>query len=305
MTINEAAKILLGYFAPEERSIPDASPYLGRNAAVAKAMNHALQELFGEGGAWVKKDERGHVLNAPAQITIAVTAGSKAATITGWQAWFAGCTIRIDGADIDNQIRNNSASAVLKYPYSGTSGSKSATVYNDSIEVDIDVAEVHQPVMLDNHQITPMPDAKSLVGTNPTEDFNFRRHETAIATSVAATAGTPVAYAIDTWSPDALTPPRLRMRFFPAPNQQHFVGYPVMLAPPVVSDLSSGNALPIPFGKSESIFLPMAVAALRKSPFWRGIVGEDTVSSGEADARRSLAEANPNKNPGPRFIPPY
>lgn len=305
MTINEAAKNLLGYFSPEERTIPDSVTYPGRNAAVIKAMNHALQELFGKGGVWVRGDERGHVLYGPATVTIAVTTGSKTATITGWAAWMAGCSIVIDGAVVDNQIRNSGPPQVLKYPYSGTTGTKSAVVYHDSIEVDADVYEIHEPVKFNGRKILPMPGPSSLVSSRSGDDFGFTQSEPAVSTSVTGTASSPIAYAIDAWSPDAVTPPRLRIRLYPAPGDNGFLEFPVMISPPVVADLASTNVLPIPFNKSESIFMPMAVKALRQSPFWRGIVGEDMVDAADKTARDSLAGDNPNKNPAPRFVPPF
>lgn len=301
MNINACATNLLGYYAPEERSIPDNATYPGRNAAVMKAMNHASQELFGKGKPWVRHDERGAVLFAPAAVSIAVTTGSTAGAITGWLSWMAGCTIVIDGMSIDNQIRNASSTARLKYPYSGPSGTYAATVYHDSLEVDSDVFEIHEPVKLDGLNIGSLS-TPSALAVRSSSDFGFVGQRATVVTS-SSSAGKPVGYVIDSWSPDAAAPPLLRLRLFPAPADQHFLEYSVMLCPPQITDLSSTASLPIPFGNVESIFLPLAVAALRKSPFWRGIVGEDSVNEGHKAALEALTEANPKKTIAPRFIP--
>ena len=304
MNINACAINLLGYYAPEERSIPDNITYPGRNAAVMKAMNHAAQELFGKGKAWVRHDERGAVLYAPTPVTIALVTGSTAGTVTGWVAWMTGCTVVIDGMDIDNQIRNASATIRLKYPYSGATGTHTATVYHDSVEVATDVAEIHEPVRLNGRKMNPMPTPYPLAGGASIKDFRFHQHEPLVTSiSIATTAATPTSYAIDAWSPDDATAPVLRLRVFPAPDRQYFLEYPVMQRPPVITDLASTSGLPIPFDKVESIYLPLAVAALRKSPFWRGIVGEETVAAGRQEALDALKEANPKKSTGARFVP--
>lgn len=302
MNINDCAKSLINYFAPEERNIPDTLTYPGRNAAVITAMNSALQELFGQGKPWVRSDERGVVLRAPTPVTISVTNGSTAGTITGWASWMTGCSIVIEGAAVDNQIRNDSATVRLKYPYSGTTGTRNATVYHDSVEVDADVYEVRQPVTLGGIRLNPIPNAGSRLGISHSEDFHYSDTTFLAAATVAATASTPTSYAVDSWSPDDKTAPRLRLRLFPAPADQQFLAFSATLKPPTVTTLQSTDALPIPFEKVESIFLPLAVSALRQCPFWRGIAGEESVASAHQEALLALRDDNPNKNPGVRFF---
>ena len=144
MTITTIASQLLTHFAPEQRSIPDSGTYSGCNGAVLAAMNGALQEMFTAAAPWVRRDERGLLLHAPAtSVSIDVTHGATAAVISAdtWQDWFAGCAIVIDGGSITNQIRNNARQVELKFPYDGaTAGSfASATIdpsgSNNSITV--------------------------------------------------------------------------------------------------------------------------------------------------------------------------
>lgn len=112
MTIAETALLLLNDFSVEERSIPDSADYPGRNAEVVKAINAALQELFGEGSPWLRYDEQGFLIYGPTNVTIAVTSESKTAdVVTGWADWMEGCAIVIDGSTVENQIRGASASS--------------------------------------------------------------------------------------------------------------------------------------------------------------------------------------------------
>jgi hypothetical protein len=305
MNIAAAAAYLLTHFSPEEREIPENSTYPGRNAAVAKALNGALQHLFGKGGKWVRTDDRGAILNPPITISIAVTNGSKSATIANdvWQSWFAGCSIIIDGAAVDNQIRNNAADVVLKFPYSGTTGTKTATIYHDSIDLDTDVLEVADEVKIDRVPLSKIntPSRNSIAPQN-IEDFGFHRNGfTRQIDSVAAGTGNTTGFIVETWSPDATTEPRTRIRFSPAPSKACFVDYSVMLCPPRVTDIASTNALPIPFDFMESIFLPLALKQLRGCPFWRGMVADDEVESGYQNALALLGDADPDKTDGFSF----
>jgi hypothetical protein len=106
---NEAAQILLTYFSPEERAIPDNVTYPGRNAAVRKAMNDALQDLFSKGKPWCRSEERGSLINAPVNLNVKVTQGSSVAEIpeSDWRTWFRGCALAIEGVDHDNQVKSD------------------------------------------------------------------------------------------------------------------------------------------------------------------------------------------------------
>lgn len=305
MNIAAAADYLLTHFSPEEREIPDNALYPGRNAAAAKALNGALQQLFGKGGKWLRTDDRGAVLNPPISIAIAVTNGSKNATIANdvWEAWFSGCSIIIDGAAVDNQIRNNAAAVVLKFPYSGTTGTKTATIYHDSLELDADVLEVSDEVKIDRVPLQKIntPSRNTLSPQN-IEDFGSHRNGfIRPIDSVAASTGNTTGFIVETWSPDAVTEPRTRIRFAPAPSKACFVDYSVMLCPPRITTLLSLAYLPIPFDFMESIFLPLALKQLRGCPFWRGMVADEEVESGYQNALALLGDADPDKTDGFSF----
>lgn len=305
MTTYEIASKLLTYFSHEERSIPDHPTYPGRNDAVKDAINAALQELFGKGKPWVRKDERGAVLNGPALVTMAVTHGSTAATIAAedWQEWFAGGTCVIAGAEVDNQIRNAEAAVLLKYPYSGPTGSVSATIYHDSVAIGEDVLEVLAPVRLNHRPLSPMaspteiPDAVYQdYGSNylrPGASLNVER--------VAETAGLPIGYFVATWSAYPNDVQGIRMKLSPAPVAAGFLDYQVMLAPPLIEDIDD-TTLPIPFNFVHSVFLPIALKRLSDSPFWNGINNPQAVEDAYKTALALLADGSPHKTARVRFV---
>ncbi|MCE5310446.1 MAG: hypothetical protein LLG20_22645 [Acidobacteriales bacterium] len=305
MTVNDIAKRLLTNFSPEEREIPDNATYPGRNDAVKQAINGALQELFGKGGPWVRKDEIGVRIYPTTSVTIAVTAGSTSATITtGWQAWMAGCTIVIDASE-DNEIKNASASATLKYPYTGTTGTKNAIVYHDSITIGDDVLEVLDPVRLDRRPlaVTVSPHHQSVL--TEYDDYGIRPgSQTPMITvdRVSDTAGTPVCYHVHTWIPDANTPSRVRMRLTPAPTSAGMLDYQAMLAPPVVTNLAASTTLPIPLGFDESVFLPVATMHLMGTSFFRAMGVPAAVQKSYDTAMELLAGSNPGKTNQIRFV---
>lgn len=300
MNITAAAARLLSNFSPEERAIPDNPIYPGRNAAVQAALNSALQDLFAKGKPWVRTDKRGAVLNAPTTVTIAVTNGSTAGTITGWASWMAGCSIVIDGAAVDNEIRNASASAVLRYPYSGTTGTKTALVYHDSITMGDDVLELHGEIRVDNRTLHLMTGPAAFAAIGATEDFGFP--QTIADARIGVTAGLSIGYEVETWSPDGATAPVIRVRLYPAPAQAGFMSYSAMLVPPSVTDISSAGTLPIPYQFMESIFLPIATKKLRTCPFWRAATADQQIEDDYNNALRNLNESEPTMIQRPRFI---
>lgn len=307
MTINDLAKKLLTYFSPEERSIPDSVTYPGRNADVARAMNAALQELFGKGRPWVRKDARGARVYGPANIPISVTEGSTSATIEAadWQAWMAGCTIVIVGADVDNEIRNDARNVVLKYPYTGATGTTTATVYCDSITLATDVMEIYEPVRLDGRKLSPLMSEAAPTQTPIFPDYGHTDHDGLPYQAPARTselAGYATGYFVNTWTASGTALPVVRMKLHPAPDTPGFLDYQALIAPPTVSDLTATAVLPIATHHVESIFLPIAIKHLANSGFFRGMTSMESIGADYQAALALLSDGGPNRTSRPRFI---
>lgn len=306
MTVTEAAARLLTHFSPEERSIPDSVTYPGRNGEILAAINGALEEMYGESGLWMAQDERGVNLQAPVTLNIAVVKDSTAAEIAApdWQAWMGGCTIVIAGQEIDNQIRDNDRMVKLRYPYSGDTGSVSAVIYHDSVQLAADVLAVHDPVMIDGIQIPAISHTSALVQTTSDRDFGFhKRSASALVRRVSASASAPRAYVVESWMPSTTSAPSARLRLTPAAAAACFLQYVAQMTPPVITSITSNTAvLPIPHHFASSVFIPIAEMRLSASPFWGGVRSPESLANNYQNALKILTEANPRKNRGIRFF---
>lgn len=300
MTVNDIAQQLLAHFSPEERSIPDAADYPGRNAAVRMAINGALQEVFSAGSPWVRFAERGVLLHAPATIAIAVTHDSTAATISqnDWQPWFGGCMVKINGSVVENRIvSSGSREVTLKFPWDGTSGTVTATVYHTSIDLPADVLEVHAPVKINGVRIDPI--AGDILAENYFNDFGSR-------VSYLDT-GSQVRYQVEAWSSSANSAPSFRLAFSHYPSADGFLEYNAMIVPLVVTSIGATASpnLPIPFQWIESVFYPIARKRLSGCDFFRSGSTAQEISDSYQTARSILASLSPRKNSGLTFKPVY
>lgn len=312
-TIYECATLLLGHYSPEERSIPDSPDFDGRNESVVEAMNGALQECYGNGSPWMRLDERGAILREPTSITLAVTSESNSAQIlSGWASWMAGCTIVIDGHDVDNQIRNDDAAlALLKYPYDGETGTVNGTVYHDCVMFDEDVMSIHGIVTVEGREVSPRVNAQLQVartedyGSHMDEDFSPYGSALYKPIRAASAAGHPIAYTLETWTYDEYAHPRVRLRLIPASGKRAVMDYRAMLKPPLIGNIASLETVPVPQGFVHSIFLPIARQRLMASPFWREQGGGEEIRRAYQEAIALLQKLHPIKDSGMRLIPRF
>src|SRR5262245_33281802 len=72
--------------------------------AAVDACNGALEELEEICGPEMVRVRVGGIVQSPAVVTIAVTNGSDAYTVTGWASWMAGCSVRIAGDALENEL---------------------------------------------------------------------------------------------------------------------------------------------------------------------------------------------------------
>ena len=115
---------------------------------VAGVMTAGLQDIFDLGPSEIREKPGGAYLQAPTSVTLTVTQGSTTiSSLTTYASWMLGCSIRIAGDDQDNELQSSTKIAV---PYTGTSGSVTATVYGDCIQLDDTVGRVIAPVTLPN-----------------------------------------------------------------------------------------------------------------------------------------------------------
>ena len=293
MTATDFATILLTDFSPEERAIPDAALYPGRNAWVKSAINGAIQEYWLKTGASVREEEVGDLIHAPTAVTITVTAASSESGIaSGYAEWMAGCSIVIVGHDIDNQIRTaetDGTETILKYPYGGSSGTVAALVYHDSMMVRDDVMQVLKPVRVDRQEIWPVANPGNF-GLQSYGDFGRSQntYRAPLNSRVADTTGTICGYKVETYSPAETGEAVNRIKLVPAPAQSGIIDYMAKLKPWSISSLSSTSPLPIPNEFVEAILLPLARKRLATCPFF---LNTDAVSGIESAYQVALRDA--------------
>src|SRR5690606_11051424 len=104
------------------------------------------------------------------------------------------------------------AQITLKFPFGGETGTASATIYQDAIDLEADVLAVYEPVRANGYRLHPVPDGTRPIGAISTEDFGFHRHvdRSAPARRVTDLCGQPIGYSIDTWLPGSNAGPRVR-----------------------------------------------------------------------------------------------
>jgi len=299
MNVNEIAQQLLTRFSPEERNIPDHASYPGRNGAVKLALNGALQDVFGKGSPWIRKTERGVLLNAPAtSVPIEVTYGSTVATIAigDWMPWFAGCAIKIEGSSYQNRITNDNREVELKLPHEGETGATTATIHHTSVELPADVLELSGPVKFNGVEIPPVDGQ----GTPTLQgyDFGFIR----VFDKHAANA--PLSYNLEAWATsDETESPRFRLALSHYPAATAMLEYGAVVVPMVIDSLTSRATLPVPFQWIQSVFYPIALWRLSACPFFLG--DPSGTIAGYQAALAQLAALNPRKNSGITFSTPY
>jgi hypothetical protein len=286
MTVNQIAINLLSYFSPEERTIPDASAYPGRNAAVLVAINGALQELCVDGMPWVSRQNLGAVLQPPTTTTVDVVAGSTAIDIADYAAWMDGCAIAIEGETVDNRITNAGNPNFLQIP-SQVTGTLNATVYHTSFELPGVCMSLISPVLVGGVEIDDFQKIK---------DFSINERCRSVVGKVKY-------YRVSSARVLPTQAPVIRLEIWPPPAVATPLQYTATLAHAVITNLASTNNLAIPFNFIQSVFLPIAARNLMDSSFFRGNAIPDTVLASEKKARMMLAKLVPNKTNSPRLIP--
>jgi hypothetical protein len=280
MELTAAIDLLLSHFSPEERETPDNAIMLGRNADCIKAVSSALQELYGDGGAWMRKGTEGYLLYGPLGTTATVTLGSKVIAFTSWQPWFAGCTCRVGGASVDNEIASETS---LILPHDGPTGTTTVTIYHDSIDLGVTIAGVLKPVKIaGGTPLTPVSSPSQLTPYRDSDqDYGIHHHITDPIyreLDKGEYLGTPRLYTVDTYIPDAYTSPTFRLRISPAPDKQMLLQARVKYRAPILTEDSFFENLPCPLDYVESILLPIALQHLTASQFFRNDAGKAEIA---------------------------
>ncbi len=218
-------------------------------------LNAALQALYtGDRREW-----KSAALRAPTTITIdAVTHGSTDITFAGFDAWMAGCTVRISGDHRDNRFC--AGMAALENPYLGTGGANvMATVYGDCVTGDIDVAKVLEPMTIDRRydvQLIPLATIEQMM--------LGRDHKPMQRPCLAGLE-------------DALSaagPPAVRIVLDSLPQEAGLLRYRAVVRAPVVASWNDTREFLLPNGLDASVLKPMVLFLFSTHPDFTGDAGQ-------------------------------
>lgn len=232
---------------------------------ILDAINGGLQLLHSLSPHQAKITTGGIYLAAPVTISLGVTQGS--AEITGYdftedQLY---CTIRIDGDDIDNQVIGENE---VLHPYTGETGTVSATVYYDAATVPEPYDEI-----VGNPRIVET--RRELFPFNPPAEEWIRRH-----------VCEPRFYHVEPNARNQNPPAPSVIRMDALPGSAYRLTAQFTLSPARVSfpDLltSESSELPIRAEYVETYLLPICRGILSSSERWKS---PDSRTAAKNDAK--------------------
>lgn len=246
-TVKDAVSYLLGFLSREEQDIPARQDngvvlYPGRIDAAIRAINGAMEEIYSIGPLHNAKRNFGAIIKAPVTLSLTFTQYSETVWIdpASWEEWMLGCTCRIGGEEQDNMILDHDSGTniiTLRRGIIGATGSKSITVWNDSIPLDDEAGEIFKVSIPGMNKLAPVASPDGLdrqSGATPWEDdyrFNLRGNLARTAEEKSDYPGTPLRYFVDSFHRPDQKPER-RLKVSPLPDQDLALDYRARVVPP-------------------------------------------------------------------------
>lgn len=287
MTLRDIANVLARYLGIDSF---DPAENLAQNLQrgfreadvrdITTCIQGALQEVYTAAPSWQVERQVSGALRAPANITISVTEYSTACTITGFQSWMAGCTVGIDGDAVYNQLL--SATELVR-PYMSSTGSRTATVWCDSLAVPAAYCQVLSPIQFPNRNPLPVVnDRQSFMYYNDApvwsnaNGYGYGHAGVVYYDSLSNKTVSEPCVAMCEFETLPGTAPALYLRVNPMPGQAYVVTYTAKLAPPVVTqddiwDADSPNTDPAVqtfLANAEAVLLPYCLQRFTANPYF-------------------------------------
>lgn len=282
-------------------------PSAGDMDSLISGLNAALEEVWEAAPASMFQRPFGAALRAPTTVSVAVTSGSTAATITTWAAWMEGCTIRLGGDSADNEISHQN---VLMRPYDGTTGTVSGTVYGDCVPFtesaltdSSDISHVIEPVRLvGRYCLTAAADRSDFYRRSGLIHFGNGPYFVSTPGTVVQwnkLIGMPSFYFVE--NANRTTAYTTHLRVNPMPDVAYVLEWQARIKPPVyaVTDAYSGTdyntdvgtTIVLPF----SFLILKAVARKHLSGDARfvNVAGKDEIDRQYKKAMASIGETRP------------
>lgn len=238
------------------------------------AINAGIQTLDALAGSKSKITEISIPLEAPSSKTITVTRDSVDVTGADWSDDFLYRTVRIGGDAIDNQIVGPNT---LLHPYSGTSGSTTATAYCDAVALPEQYLElVGHPRFLDQEW--------PLFPSSP------------LCYHLCKGICRPMKYWVEENAANQSPPAPAVIRFGSLPDQAYRLTCRALMGPARVkfADLLAPAAnLPFRENQIESYLLPVCRGLLTSSALWRDADTKASALNAADNAQQTFSILSP------------
>ncbi len=240
---------------------------------VVAAINGALQEMWEEAPTAMRYQRMGTFLRGPTSLSLDLTQYSKAVVIPGFEPWMIGCSLRIGGEALENEIR--SETELAREYLGGTATGVPAVVFHDCITPPAEVREIVDPVEIpQTRRLTPAGSREEFYGYDQATVGGDDYGQVWVKLQGQAKfPAQPWAYFVDTDYQDGA---KIRLRVAPLPDGDYPIQYGARLRAPVVTEedvwVCGGPVperyLPIPNGWDEAVLLPMALQRFSAHPFF-------------------------------------
>lgn len=313
MNAADLARRLLIY--TDNRTLSEAnsagSEYL---LGAVDAINAGAQELYSLAPDFLSVRPYGLAIRAPESITLAgLTVGSSTTgTITTYASWMLGCTVRIDGEPDNRLLAYSGGVGTLANQITSASGTTSATVYADCLNLPTEVVNVLPGVSLSDKRV--LAQSAGVMGIGWTadrwEDFGM-----ASVSLTRSSIGQPRTYFVTANSLSASgTAPALQILLAPMPDTSELLSFHARVRPIsiAVADLDAANngasatkEIPLPAGWDEMFLLPFALQRFTASPFFNNTGIKEEIARQFTTSKDSLWRMHPQRGRPVRFIPSY
>jgi hypothetical protein len=189
-------------------------------------------------------------LEAPRQITLSVVNGST--TASSLDSSLIGRSIKIDNDPLMNKITGVN---ILGSPYAGPTGIVQATLYGDVVILGENFSRfAGQPLLYDEGNMI----------------HNLWRVNEEISYLGEAISGIPLRFVVEALGQSAGASPSFLLRMVPIPHKAYSVTATMEVRPKqyTMSQLTTGEVLPIPGEHATTILYPMALYRLITGTLW-------------------------------------
>lgn len=248
------------------------------------AINGSLQEMDSLAAPHSKQATATFSVPAPQTVTITVTNGSNEISGYDFSDDDLFRTIRVEGDSIDNQI---AGANLLRHPFSGASGSVSATFYGDAFKLNDSISEVASDFMLLETRTRVSQDFRRITGGL---DYGYN-HITSKKRS-----GRPERWWMEANAANQNPPAPSLVRLNTLPDTSYRLQADVIMAPlrVVFSDFSGeSRGIPMRDEHIEAYLLPMCRGKMSTSPLWKDDSIKGKVDSDASSALEKYAVLSP------------